>query len=69
MHVVLDGSIFSGWIQGQVLDHFNSNVVDECCLTLCFFLTGIASLESELSSDDNNPITLATFGISINTTE
>ena len=34
-----------------------------------FFLTGTASLESELSSDDYNPTTLAIFGISINTTE
>ena len=68
MHVALDGSVFRGWIQGQILDHFNSNVVDECHLTR-IFLTGIASLESELSSDDNNPIMLATFGISINTTE
>ena len=69
MHIALDGSIFRGWIQGQVIDHFNSNVVDECHLTLCVFLTGITSLESELSSDDNNSIMLATFGISINTTE
>ena len=69
MHVALDGSVFRGWIQGQVLDHFNSNVDEECYLTLCFFITGIASLESELSSDDNNPIMPATFGISINTTE
>ena len=38
----------------------------QMCLTLC---TGIASLESELSSDDNNLITFATFGISISTTE
>ena len=69
MHVALDGSVFRGWIQGQVLDHFNSNVDEECYLTLCFFLIGIASLESEISSDDNNPIMLATFGISIYTTE
>ena len=52
------GPIHFQWLdtQGQVLDHFN------CYLTLCFFLTGIASLESELSSDDYKPITLAIFG-------